>query len=139
MLFLITHNGTQFQTTFCGCRIIGVSTLNIFTNSFFDEFKHQLHHNERGILSMANSGPATNSSQLFDFTFLSTNHNLTIIFLNFSLSFHRVISFILFKSAPHLDNKHTVFGKLVGGFEVLTAMESIPTDDNDRPLVCYHY
>ncbi len=45
--------------------------------------------------------------------------------------------FILYKSAHHLDNKHTVFGKVVGGLDVLTKMERVPTDDDDRPLeVC---
>jgi peptidyl-prolyl cis-trans isomerase-like protein 2 len=34
----------------------------------------------------------------------------------------------------HLDFKHTVFGKVVGGLEVLTAMERVPTDADDRPL-----
>ena len=42
--------------------------------------------------------------------------------------------FILYKSAHHLDNKHTVFGKVVGGLDVLTKMERVPTDDDDRPL-----
>jgi hypothetical protein len=46
-------------------------------------------------------------------------------------------SFILFKSAPHLNNKHTVFGKVVGGMEVLRKIELIPVDDADRPTVCH--
>jgi peptidyl-prolyl cis-trans isomerase-like protein 2 len=54
---------------------------------------------------MANSGPNTNGSQFF----------------------------ILYKSAAHLDRKHTVFGKVVGGFDTLTAMERVPVDSNDRP------
>lgn len=40
----------------------------------------------------------------------------------------------MFKSAQHLNNKHTVFGKLVGGLETLSLMEATPTDDQDRPL-----
>jgi len=44
-------------------------------------------------------------------------------------------SFITYRSCTHLDNKHTIFGKLVGGLEVLSKLESIPTDDQDRPLV----
>jgi cyclophilin family peptidyl-prolyl cis-trans isomerase len=42
--------------------------------------------------------------------------------------------FVLYKSAHHLDYKHTVFGRVVGGFEVLSLMEKVPTDDDDRPL-----
>ncbi|CAG8810439.1 27983_t:CDS:2, partial [Racocetra persica] len=68
---------------------------------FVDEFKSNLSHNERGLLSMANRGKNTNSSQL---------------------------------PCVHLDNKHTIFGKLVGGKDVLDKMESVPTDDSDRPL-----
>ncbi|CAG8506435.1 1895_t:CDS:2, partial [Scutellospora calospora] len=73
---------------------------------FVDEFKSNLSHNERGLLSMANKGKNTNSSQFF-FTF---------------------------RPCIHLDNKHTIFGKLVGGKDVLDKMESVPTDDSDRPL-----
>lgn len=41
--------------------------------------------------------------------------------------------FILYKSAPHLDFKHTVFGSVVGGLDTLTKMERVPVDDDDRP------
>jgi hypothetical protein len=58
---------------------------------------------------MANSGPGTNGSQFF----------------------------IMYKSAAHLNFKHSVFGRVVGGMEVLSLMEKIVTDDEDRPLqVC---
>ena len=57
------------------------------------------------MLSMANSGPNTNKSQFF----------------------------ITFRSCRHLDKKHTVFGKVVGGIEVLDKMEKIETDAKDRP------
>ncbi|RHZ79257.1 hypothetical protein Glove_150g39 [Diversispora epigaea] len=73
---------------------------------FPDEFKSNLSHNERGLLSMANRGKNTNTSQFF-FTF---------------------------RPCTYLNNKHTIFGKLVGGSEVLDKMESVLTDGSDRPL-----
>ena len=41
--------------------------------------------------------------------------------------------YLLYKSALHLDGKHTVFGRVAGGAATLDAMEAIPTDDKDRP------
>uniref|UniRef100_A0A8B9CCT5 RING-type E3 ubiquitin-protein ligase PPIL2 n=1 Tax=Anser brachyrhynchus TaxID=132585 RepID=A0A8B9CCT5_9AVES len=75
---------------------------------FKDEFKPNLSHTGRGVLSMANSGPNTNKSQFF----------------------------ITFRSCAYLDKKHTVFGRVVGGFETLTAMENVESDPKtDRPKV----
>lgn len=59
-----------------------------------------------GVVSMANSGPNTNNSQFF----------------------------ITFKSASHLDNVHSVFGRVVGGLNVLQEMELVKTDSQDKPV-----
>ncbi|KAI4324829.1 hypothetical protein MLD38_030281 [Melastoma candidum] len=79
---------------------------SIWGKPFKDEVNSKLLHSGRGVVSMANSGPHTNGSQFF----------------------------ILYKSANHLNFKHTVFGGVVGGMMTLTAMEKVPVDDNDRPL-----
>ncbi|XP_022963268.1 peptidyl-prolyl cis-trans isomerase CYP65-like [Cucurbita moschata] len=79
---------------------------SIWGKPFKDELNSKLLHSGRGIVSMANSGPHTNGSQFF----------------------------ILYKSANHLNFKHTVFGGVVGGLTALAAMEKVPVDDNDRPL-----
>ena len=72
-----------------------------------DEFTHKSgNKNNRGTISMANSGPNTGGSQFF----ISLANN------NF------------------LDDKHPVFGKVVSGMEVVDAIGKIKTDSNDRPL-----
>lgn len=70
-----------------------------FEKKFRDEFHSALSHDARGVLSMANSGKDTNASQFY----------------------------LTFDAAPHLNHKHTVFGRVVGGMEVLDAIEKVET------------
>ncbi|KAH9906469.1 hypothetical protein F4778DRAFT_651334 [Xylariomycetidae sp. FL2044] len=79
---------------------------SVWGKNFQDEFDGPLTHDSRGVLSMANKGKNTNSSQFF----------------------------ITYRPVKHLDRKHTIFGKVVGGTDVLTKMEAVPTDGSDRPL-----
>ncbi|XP_055628173.1 RING-type E3 ubiquitin-protein ligase PPIL2 [Toxorhynchites rutilus septentrionalis] len=85
---------------------VGNGGTSIWGKKFTDEIKPNLTHSGRGILAMANSGPNTNGSQFF----------------------------ITYRSCRHLDGKHTIFGKLVGGLEVLTEMERVEVDNRDRPI-----
>jgi peptidyl-prolyl cis-trans isomerase B (cyclophilin B) len=72
---------------------------------FEDEFND--HKVERGALAMANAGPNTNGSQFFIVTAEAT---------------------------PWLDGKHTVFGKVTSGMEVVDTIEQSETDGRDKPL-----
>lgn len=78
---------------------------SIWGKNFEDEFEGPLKHDGRGVVSMANKGKNTNSSQFF----------------------------ILYRQAPHLDKKHTIFGKVAEGMDVLKLLEETPVDSSDRP------
>jgi len=72
--------------------------------SFEDEFN--AHKVERGTLAMANAGPNTNGSQFF---------------------------FVTADACPWLDGKHTVFGKVTSGMDVVDAISELPCDSRDKP------
>ncbi len=72
---------------------------------FGDECTSELSHDGEGVLSMANAGPGTNGSQFF----------------------------ITLAETPHLDGRHTVFGKVTNGMEVIRKIGSTPTGAQDRP------
>jgi cyclophilin family peptidyl-prolyl cis-trans isomerase len=73
--------------------------------TFEDEFNEN--KVERGALAMANAGPNTNGSQFF---------------------------IVTTGAAPWLDGKHTVFGRVSGGMDVVDAIEATETDSGDKPV-----
>ncbi|CAI5996884.1 unnamed protein product [Closterium sp. NIES-64] len=103
LLFHRVIKGFMVQT---GCPLgDGTGGQSIWGGEFADEFHKSLRHDRPFTLSMANAGPNTNGSQFF----------ITTV------------------ATPWLDNKHTVFGRVVKGMDVVQLIEKAKVDRNDKP------
>ncbi len=103
------YNGIIFHRVIDGFMIQGGDPTGTGSGDpgykFEDEFSPDLKHDKPGILSMANSGPATNGSQFF----------------------------ITEVATPNLDNRHTVFGELVVGLNIQDSISNVATAGGNKP------
>ncbi len=86
---------------------IGSGGESIWGRPFEDEFNPAVKFDKPGILAMANAGPNTNGSQFF----------ITTV------------------STPWLNMKHTIFGEVISGFDVVKKIENVETGLADKPVV----
>ena len=84
----------------------GMGGESLWGGKFEDECTPDLRFNRTGLLAMANAGPNTNGSQFFITTALT----------------------------PWLDGRHTIFGEVIEGYDVVQKIESAPTSRDDRPI-----
>lgn len=109
---------------------------SIWGHSFKDEFDKDL-HNLRGALSMANAGPGTNGSQFFIVQAKQVHPQLLAQMKDLRDYFSETVeaNYAAVGGTPHLDFRHTVFGQVTEGMDVVDEIAAVQTTSSDKPVV----
>lgn len=110
----------------------GMGGESIWGDSFKDEFTLE-HFNFRGALSMANAGPNTNGSQFFIVQNSHIPSNILSQLEKGGWPKEAIEIYAEKGGTPHLDQRHTVFGQLIDGEEVLDKIANVETGYQDKP------
>lgn len=110
----------------------GMGGQSLWGAPFEDEFSNEL-FNIRGALSMANAGPATNGSQFF----IVQNQNMPAQMEEQMVAAgypKEIIEAYRRGGTPWLDHRHTVFGQVVSGMEIVDEIANVETGIQDKPV-----
>lgn len=136
------YNGIIFHRVIDGFMIQGGDPTgtgrggeSIWGEAFEDEFSNSM-LNIRGALSMANAGPNTNGSQFFIVQAKEVSPDLIKMMkeaLSQGYSEDFIDAYSHLGGTPHLDGRHTVFGQVIEGMDVVDKIAAVERDEMDKP------
>lgn len=134
------YNGLKFHRVMDGFMIqggdpkgTGTGGESIWGTAFEDEFSTEL-FNFRGALSMANSGANTNGSQFFIVQAPVIPQGMDTQMKNAGFPEGAITKYQELGGTPWLDQKHTVFGQVISGMDVVDAIAAVEVNSADAPL-----
>lgn len=107
---------------------------SIWGTTFEDEFSDKVHH-YRGAISMANRGPNTNTSQFFIVQNRGLESGLITYLRKLNFNEDLLKKYVDFGGTPHLDGKHTIFGQVYQGLDIVDKIASVEVSSyNNKPV-----
>lgn len=111
----------------------GMGGESIYGPKFEDEFSDKA-FNLRGALSMANAGPGTNGSQFFIVQASRVDSSMLNQLKQAGYPEEIIEAYSTNGGTPWLDNRHTVFGQVIEGMDVVDSMTKVKKNSSDKPL-----